>query len=112
MKMLTCRSCGKEFAWNVTHDCEGTPFSTEADSLAVDYMVSFRWSQEDVKRYAMEINSPILYQAVKSYEAGNCTWEVAMQVAAVTLARHCAEITKQHIDLMQRQPAPMILKES
>ena len=78
----------------------------------VDCMVSFRWSQEDVKRYAMEINSPILYQSVKSYEAGNCTWEVAMQVAAVTLAKHCAEITKQHIDLMQRQPAPMILKES
>lgn len=79
---------------------------------AVDCMVSFRWSQEDVKRYAMEINSPILYQAVKSYEAGTCTWEAAMQVAAVTLAKHCAEITKQHIDLMQRQPAPMILKES
>ena len=58
----------------------------------LDVLDSWRWSKEEVKHYAYEQNCPILSSAIRNYEAGNCTWEVAVQVAAVAMAKQHQEL--------------------
>lgn len=67
-------------------------------------------SYEEVKIYAYEQNSPVLYGAIKNYEAGNFTWEMAMQAAAVTLAKQYQDLLAQHLELIQKSPVTNIMK--
>lgn len=57
---------------------------------------------DEVIEFAITQNHPILYQACCAFKAGHCTWEKAMQAAAVSACVSLDTISKQLVEQMMR----------
>jgi hypothetical protein len=79
--------------------------SINADEKPVPMM-----TPAEVKQYAFDNNLYILYRYCCMFEAGQLTWEQAMQTAAVHLAMENKSMANQLISISQRSiPAPYVM---
>lgn len=65
-------------------------------------------SPEEVTLLAFRMNSPTLYNYCQMAMYGGCTWEEAMQTAAVEQAKVIAQQHAELVRLMSLMPAPVL----
>jgi len=67
-----------------------------------DILTSGQWPIEKVIDTAIKKNSPLLHNAIKYYQAGEITWEQAMQMSVVIMINLYAQLFDQFVGVSSR----------
>lgn len=69
-------------------------------------------SPEDVTLLAFRMNAPMLYNCCQMALAGGCSWQEAMQTAAIEQAKVIAQQQAELVRLMSMSPVPVMLSNA
>lgn len=75
--------------------------------VATDKSDPLYMTPEDVERFSIELNSVILHRCIMQHMVGSVTWEQAMQIAAVELAKQNSKLLSEIQSILTNQrPRP------
>lgn len=69
-------------------------------------------TRDEVRRFAMETNATVLWRHIQMADRGHCTWDEAMQAAAIYLSQANVQLIDDMRRISSLTISPYVVKEN